>query len=133
MKHVLHLFLSGRESQVCILNHLDGRKPQNDPSWIKIYTLDPPTLGEPMAATALTAMTEANFDRLRLLPDRGLGSLHRFRDFHHRRSRFRIGFELPDVVLGPRTANGSLLFRHGVYSLKGLKVRIIVSCRERFD
>src|SRR3984885_12790675 len=67
-------------------------------------------------------MTETNFDRLRLLPDRSLSSLHRFRDFHHRRSRLRIGFELPDVVLSPRTANWRLLFRHSFhFSLEGLR------------
>src|ERR1700733_13081874 len=76
-------------------------------------------------------MTETNFDRLRLLPDRSLSSLHGFRDFHHRRSRLRTGYELPDVVLSPRTANWSLLFRHDdCSSLEGsslLSSKLVVS------
>jgi hypothetical protein len=77
-------------------------------------------------------VTETNFDRLRLLPDRSLGSLHRFRDFHRGCSRLRIGFELPDVVLSPRTANGGFFF--GMAFLpRGTEVRIIVARRERFD
>jgi hypothetical protein len=39
---------------------------------------------------------------------------------------------LSDVVLSPRTANGSLLFRHG-FLPRGTEVRIIVAGRERFD
>jgi hypothetical protein len=69
-----------------------------------------------IVVTSLTAVTETNFNRLCLLPDHTLCSLYRFRDFDHRRSRLRIGFELPDVVLSPGSANGRLLFRHGSYS-----------------
>ena len=79
-------------------------------------------------------MTKTDADRLRLLPDRRLGSLHRLRDLNHRCPRFRMGFELPYVVFSPRIANGSLLFRHGFHSaLEGNDVAIIVARAERFD
>src|SRR4029077_10203213 len=73
-------------------------------------------------------MTKADAHCLRLLPHRRLGSLHRLRDLHHRRPRFRMGFELPHVVFCPRIANRSLLFRHGFYSsLEGIVTAIIAA------
>ena len=79
-------------------------------------------------------MTKTDADCLRLLPDRRLGSLHRLRDLHHRRPRFRMGFELPQIIFSPRVANGTLLFRHGFHSsLEGIDVAIIVARAERLD
>jgi hypothetical protein len=79
-------------------------------------------------------MTKTDADRLRLLPDRRLGSLHRLRDLNHRCPRFRMGFELPYVVFSPRIANGSLLFRHGFHSsLEAIDVAIIAAGAERLD
>ena len=77
-------------------------------------------------------MTKTNADRLGLLPDSSLRSLHRFRDLPYGRLRLRMGFELPYIVFSPRTVNWSLLFRHG-FLLRGTEVRIIVARRERFD
>ena len=62
-----------------------------------------------------TAMTKTDADRLRLLPDRRLGSFHRLRDMDHRRPRFRMDFELPQILFGPRFADRSCLFRHGFH------------------
>ena len=79
-------------------------------------------------------MTKTDADCLRLLPDRRFGSLHRLRDLHDGRPRFRMGFELPYVVFSPRIANGSLLFRHGFHSsLEGIDVAIIVARAEPLD
>ena len=79
-------------------------------------------------------MTKTDADCLLLLPDRRLGSFHRLRDMDHRRPRFRMGFELPQIIFSPRIANGTLLFRHGFHSsLEGIDVAIIVARRERFD
>jgi hypothetical protein len=61
-------------------------------------------------------MTKPDADCLRLLPDRRLGSFHRLRDLHHGCPCFRMGFELPQILFGPRMANGGLLFRHGFHS-----------------
>ena len=79
-------------------------------------------------------MTKTDADCLRLLPDRRFGSLHRLRDLHDGRPRFRMGFESPYVVFSPRIASGGLLFRHGFHSsLEGIDVAIIVARAERLD
>jgi hypothetical protein len=57
------------------------------------------------------AMNKTNADCLRLLRDRRLGSFHRLRDLHHGCPCFRMGFELPQILLSPRIANGGLLLR----------------------
>jgi hypothetical protein len=63
-----------------------------------------------------TAMTETDADCLRLLPNRRLGSFHRFRDLDHRGPRFRMGFELPQILFSPWFADSGSLFRHGLHS-----------------
>jgi hypothetical protein len=79
-------------------------------------------------------MTKTDADCLRLLPDRRLGSLHRLRDLNHRCPRFRMGFELPQIIFSPRISNESLLFWHGFHSsLEGNDVAIIVARAERLD
>ena len=78
-------------------------------------------------------MTKPDADCLRLLPDRRLGSLHRLRDLNHRCPRFRMGFELPQIIFSPRIANGTL-FRHGFHSsLEEIDVAIMGARSERFD
>src|ERR1700677_1455050 len=63
-----------------------------------------------------TAMTKTDADCLRLLPNRRLGPFHRLRDLHHRCPCFRMGFELSQILFGPRIADRSLLFRHGFHT-----------------
>ena len=63
-----------------------------------------------------TAMTKTYADCLRLLPDRRLGSFHRLRDLHHRCPRFRMGFELSQILFSPRFADSGFLFRHVFHS-----------------
>ena len=43
-------------------------------------------------------MTKTDADCFRLLPDRRLGSFHRLRDIDDRGPRFRMGFELPQIL-----------------------------------
>ena len=57
-----------------------------------------------------TAMTKADADCVRLLPDGRLGSFHRLRDLDHSRPLFRMGFELPQILFSPRIADRGLLF-----------------------
>ena len=52
-----------------------------------------------------TAMTKTDADCLRLLPDSRLGSFHRLSDRDHRCPRFRMGFELPQILFSPRFAD----------------------------
>ena len=79
-------------------------------------------------------MTKTDADCFRLLPDRRLGSFHRLRDIDHRGPRFRMGFELPQIIFSPRISNGRLLFRHGFHSsFEGIDVAIIGARAERFD
>ncbi|MGB3579606.1 MAG: hypothetical protein WBA40_00555, partial [Roseiarcus sp.] len=61
-------------------------------------------------------MTKTDADCFRLLPDRRLGSFHRLRDIDHRGPRFRMGFELPQILFSPRFADMGRLFRHGLHS-----------------
>ena len=61
-------------------------------------------------------MTKTDADCFRLLPDRRLGSFHRLRDIDHRGPRFRMGFELPQILFGPGFANSGFLFRHVFHS-----------------
>jgi hypothetical protein len=73
-------------------------------------------------------MTKTDADCLRLLPDRRLGSFHRLRDLHHGCLRFRMGFELPQILFGLRIANGGLLFRHDFNSsLRRINVAIVAA------
>jgi hypothetical protein len=73
-------------------------------------------------------MTKSDADCLRLLPDRRVGSFHRFRDLHHGCPCFRMGFELPQILFSPRIANGGLLFRHDFHSsLRRIGVAIIAA------
>ena len=65
---------------------------------------------------SLTAMTKTDADCLRLLPDRPLGSFHRLRHLNHRCPCFRMGFELPQILLSPRFADNGSLFRHVPHS-----------------
>ena len=46
----------------------------------------------------------------------GISPFHRLRDLHHRCPCFRIGFELSQILFGPRIADQGLLFRHGFHS-----------------
>jgi len=79
-------------------------------------------------------MAKTNADCLRFLPDRRLGSSHRLRHLDHRCPCFRMGFELPQILFGPGTANGGLLFRHGFhFSLERIGVAIIAAVLSRFD
>jgi hypothetical protein len=88
MKHVLYLFWSRRESQVCDLNGADRRKAQIGGRLDQQTRLTARRFWRAiMSSNRSAAMTEANSDRLCFLPDRSLSSLHRFRDVHHRRSR----------------------------------------------
>jgi hypothetical protein len=71
-------------------------------------------------------MTKTDADCLRLLPDRRLGSFYRLGDLHDGCPCFRMGFELPQILFGPRIANGGLLFRHGLHcSLGRIDVAIV--------
>jgi hypothetical protein len=73
-------------------------------------------------------------DCLRLLPNRRLGPFHRLRDLHHRRSCFRMSFELSQVLSGPGIADKGLLFRHDFHSsLIRIDVAIVAARAERFD
>jgi hypothetical protein len=62
------------------------------------------------------AMTKTDADGFRLLPDRRLGSFHRLRDIDHRGPRFRMGFELPQILFSPWFADSGFLFRHVFHS-----------------
>jgi DNA polymerase-4 len=73
-------------------------------------------------------MAKTDADCLRLLPDRRLGSFHRLRDLHHGCPCFRMGFEFPEILFGPRIANGGLLFRHDFHSsFRVIRVAIIAA------
>jgi hypothetical protein len=55
-------------------------------------------------------MTKTDADCLRLLPDRPLGPFQLLRDLNHRCPCFRMGFELPQILFGPRIANRVFFF-----------------------
>ena len=73
-------------------------------------------------------MTKTNADCLRFLSDRCLGSFHCLRDLHHRCPCFGMGFELPQILFGPRIANGVFFFGIGFHSsLRRIGVAIIAA------
>jgi hypothetical protein len=69
-------------------------------------------------------MPKAYANRLCFLSERPFGPFHRLRDLCHRRSRFRVGFEFAQILLGPRSADRGFPFRHMLLFLAGWSTRL---------
>ena len=69
-------------------------------------------------------MPKAYANRLRFLSERPFGPFHRLRDLCHGRSRFRVGFEFAQILLGPRSADRGFPFRHTLLFLAGWSTRL---------
>jgi len=69
-------------------------------------------------------MPKAYANRLCFLSDRRFGPFHRLRDLCHGRSRFRVGFEFAQILLGPRFADRGFPFRHMLLFLAGWSTRL---------
>jgi hypothetical protein len=62
--------------------------------------------------TQLSSVSEADTDRLCLLTHRAFGPFHCLRNPSHRRSRFGMSLELPNIVFGPWISDGGFLLWH---------------------
>ena len=69
-------------------------------------------------------MPKAYANRLCFLSDRRFGPFHRLRDLCHGRSRFRVGFEFAQILLGPRFADRGFPFRHMLLFLAGWSTQL---------
>ena len=76
------------------------RRLRPSAEWNKRPTSDADQMDRAREAGS-TAMTKTYADCVRLLPDRRLGSFHRLRDIDHRCPRFRMGFELQQILFSP--------------------------------
>jgi hypothetical protein len=64
------------------------------------------------ASKLLAPVTEADADRLCLLPDRGFSPFQRFGDLHGRGPCFRVRLERADVIFRPGIASRDLRLGH---------------------
>ena len=69
-------------------------------------------------------MPKAYANRLCFLSDRRFGPFHRLRDLCHGRSRFRVGFEFAQILLGPRFADRGFPSRHMLLFPAGWSTRL---------